>query len=295
MLSQRQYSEIVRDLTRLESFLLGLGLHKGTDRLRQLAKHVITIDQAYRSGTLGALSDREDVEDLVWSLVDAMEFSDIYAGLQGESPAVLKPLFRKALQGTLHPGKETAYRSNIGRNTAFELRLASGIRRAGGQVQLGQRADLVIDHAGARVYVECKRPFSANSIKANIEEARKQLRKRLDKDDHPMTAGIVAISASRAVNYSGSRLFVADEPRALRNLADDLIELHRVNSADFDRLSDLRILGILYHVQIPAYVKSIPLLTSASQAVVFMSGAAMQTMFPVSHGESIKDLFKNAL
>ena len=295
MFYQLQYPEIINDLVQLESFLLSLGLHKGTDRLRQLAKHVATIDQAHQSGTLDALSNREDVEDLVWSLVDAVEFSDIYAGLHSESPEILKPLFRKALQGTLHPGLETAHRSNIGRNTAFELRLASGVRRAGGQVQLGQRADLVINHAGARVYVECKRPFSANSIRANIEEARKQLRKRLDQDGHPVTAGVVAISASRAVNYSGSRLFVANEPSGLRNLADDLIQLHQANSADFDQLPDLRILGILYHVQIPAYVKSIPLLTAASQAVVFISGAAMQTVFPVSRGEPIKNLLQNAL
>ena len=295
MLLQRQYSEIAADLARLESFLDGLGLHKGRDRLRQLAEHVTMIEQAYRSGTLDALTDRGDVEDLVWSLVDAIEFSDIYAGLHSESPEVLKPLFRKALRGTLHPGQETAYRSNIGRNTAFELRLASKIQQVGGQVQLGQRADLVIDHAGARIYVECKRPFSADSIRANIEEARKQLRKRLDKDSHPVAAGVVAISASRAVNFSGSRFFLAKHPAALSNLADDLRQLHQTNSADFDRLPDLRILGVLYHVQIPAYVKSLSLLTAASQAAVFLSGAAMKTTFPVSHGEPLKNLLHSAL
>lgn len=295
MLTQRLYSDIAADLATLEAFLRGIDLHKGPDRLRQLAQNIDLIERANQSGTLDALSSRPDLEDLVWSLVDAAEFSDLYAGLHTESPSVLKPLFRKALRGTLHPGKETPHRSNIGRNTAFELRLASGLRLAGANVELGKRADLIIEHAGARIYIECKRPFSAASIRPNIEEARRQLRKRLDSDAHPVTAGVVAISASRAVNYTGSRLFVADTPRALRNLADDLIQLHQANSADYDRLPDLRILGVLYHLQTPAYVKSIPLLTAASQAVAFMSGPALQTAFPVSWGEPLRNLLLNAL
>jgi hypothetical protein len=99
VLSQRQFSEIAADLARLEFFLHGLGLHKGRDRLRQLAAHVTTIEQTSRSGTLDALTERDDVEDLVWSLVDAVEFSDIYAGLHSESPEILKPLFRKDTLG----------------------------------------------------------------------------------------------------------------------------------------------------------------------------------------------------
>jgi len=293
-LSQRQYSEIIADLSALENFLRGLGLHKGPDRLRQLAKNVATIDAALKAGTLISLEEREDVEDLVWSLVDAQEFVKIYEGLKDEPPDVIKPLFRKALQGTLHPGRETSYKSNIGRNTAFELRLAAGLRKAGAQVQLGQRADLIIDHAGVRVYVECKRPFVSSTIRANIEEARKQLRNRLNADAHPLCIGLVAISVSRAIN-PGSRLFVADAPNALQNLTNDLLQIHRENSADLYNLPDLRLAGILYHIYTPAYVKSVPLLTAAGTTVLFLSQAAMRSNFPVSGGEALKSLLQVAL
>jgi hypothetical protein len=292
--SQRQYSEILDALADLETFLRGLGLHKGPDRLRQLAKKVEIIEQANTSRTLACLEQREDHEELVWSLVDAVEFTDIYAGLKDEPPAVLKPLFRKALQGTLHPGRETAYKSNVGRNTAFELRLAAGIRKAGASVHLGLAADLAFDHSGARVYIECKRPFGIPSIRPNVIEARRQLRTRLDADSHPLVVGLVAVSVSRAIN-PGSRLFVADDPAALRNLASDIQSIHATNSSDYDRLPDLRILGILYHVFTPAYVRSIPLLTAASQALLFLSGAAIKASFPVSNGAPLKSLLQAAL
>lgn len=293
-LSQRQYPEIIADLAALESFLRGLGLHKGPDRLRQLAKNVAIIDAALKAGTLDSLEKRKDVEDLVWSLVDAQEFIKIYEGLKDEPLDVMRPLLRKALHGTLHPGRETAYKSNIGRNTAFELRLAAGLRKAGAQVHLGQQADLILDHAGVRVYVECKRPYIPSTIRANIEEARKQLQRRLNVDTHPQCIGLVAISVSRAIN-PGSRLFVADAPNALQNLANDLLQIHKDNSADLYDLPDLRLAGILYHIYTPAYVKTVSLLTAAGQTVLLMSHSAMQSNFPVSGGEALKSFLQVAL
>jgi len=44
---------------------------------------------------------------------------------------------------------------------------------------------------------ECKRPFSENSVRKNIEEAASQLGKELDKSINELDYGIVAVSLSR--------------------------------------------------------------------------------------------------
>ena len=66
---------------------------------------------------------------------------------------------RKALKGPLGPDDETDA-SNLARNTVFELLLGSRFLRTGANPTLGQQADLLIDHFGSHLYIECKRPQS---------------------------------------------------------------------------------------------------------------------------------------
>jgi hypothetical protein len=77
---------------------------------------------------------------------------------------------RKAVAGPLDPRLETAS-TNMGRNTVFELRLGAGFRRAGASVTMGGVADLSIDHAGFRLYVECKRPLGEHNMPEGLKRA----------------------------------------------------------------------------------------------------------------------------
>jgi hypothetical protein len=290
-----EYNRIIAELRAFENYLTALGLRRGPDRLRQLVARVEQCEKAREKGQLELLQHRPDVEELVWSLVEGTEFAHIYEGLQGYDPTVIKRLAKKALKGPLHPDLETAHTcTNEARNTAFELRLGAALLAQGADVTLGDCADLVVNHAGVRVFIECKRPFYPHSIRSNVEKARHQLKQRLDADCHPLSAGIVAISVSKAVN-PGSRLFRAKDPDALRDLSKDIKALHQQHSGDFDRLVDLRLIGILYHLFTPAYVERDQLLTAAGQTVVYLSGSAVQTMFPVSDGQALKSLLDGAL
>src|SRR5713226_6092627 len=165
-------------------------------------------------------------------------------------PVITKKLLQKALKGPLHPGHETAG-SNIGRNTVFELRLGAALRQAGANVTLGQQADIMIDHAGAHIYIECKRPFYEHNIRQNVMRARAQLRQRLDTDPHQPTVGMVAISVSKAVN-PGSNMFVVNDDSDLRSLSQEAERLHRQYSRDYDRLLHPRLIGVVYHLFTPA-------------------------------------------
>jgi hypothetical protein len=289
------YSEIIARLHAFDGYLASLDVRRGPDRLRQLIRCVEQCEEARQKGQLELLQQRPDVEDLVWSLVEGTEFARIYEGIQGHEPAKIGGLMQDVLSGPLHPRLEAPHNaSNRARNTAFELRLGAGLLAQGAEVTLGSQADLMVDYKGVRLFVECKRPLHPHSIRKNVEKARRQLQQRLNDDSHAHSAGIVAISVSKAVN-PGSRLFRADDPDALRSLSKDIISLHQQHSADYDRLVDLRLIGILYHLFTPAYVESDHLLTAAAETVVFLSGSAVQTMFPISDGQALKSLLYDVL
>lgn len=69
---------------------------------------------------------------------------------------------------------ELSGKSQKGRNTQFELFIASKYIQAGYNVQFGE-PDLFFYHLGNRYNIACKRPQSKNKILSNIKKASKQI------------------------------------------------------------------------------------------------------------------------
>ncbi len=285
--------KIRRDLDDLVTILTDWGLIQPGDRLRELISRFDEIHRQVQQGTAKQLESRPDFEDLVWASVESIEFAETYAGLVPMNPKELAPLFEKVLEGPLHPGAELAGTTAEGRNTMFQLRLGAGLRGAGGEIKFEEPSDVNLNLATGCLLIECKRPFKGQNIRSNIEKARAQLKKNLDRAA-PGTGGVVAISLSKVLN-SGSRLFVADDPSGFRRLQQELIDAHKENSSDYDSLVDLRLTGILYHMYTPALVRDPRLITKAEQAVVYLSGPAVQTIWPIARSEEISTLLKRAL
>jgi hypothetical protein len=295
---QRTYLELIHDLERFDAYLTGVKLQRSPDRLRLMIAKLKEIELARTRNELPLLNRRPDIVELIWSAIEGLEFAEIFRGICGYDAATVKRLMHKALKGPLHPGCETSSASNLGRNTVFELRLGAGLRQAGANVILGEQADLLIDHAGTHVFVECKRPFQEHNIGKNIREARAQLRRRLATDSHSPTAGLVAISISKAVN-PGQNMFIVDDVDqdndVFDGLASDVRRIHQQYGGDYDRLVDLRLIGILYHIFTPAFVRKSGLLTAASRVEIFFHTPALQVVFPLSEGAPLKSLLIQAL
>src|SRR5262245_1855676 len=120
---QRQYAETIRDLEAFNTYLTSLRLRNAPLRLRRMIAKLREIEEARVQGTLASLHARPDVVELIWSAVEAQEFADIFQGIRGYDPVTVKSLMQKALRGPQHPIQETSDRSNLARNTTFELRL----------------------------------------------------------------------------------------------------------------------------------------------------------------------------
>lgn len=215
LLEQRSYPEIVKDLEAFKTYLAeAVGL-PAPRRLRKIIANINELERMRRDNRLQDLISPANnrAREMVWSIVEGQQLTTIFAGLQGYNPSVLKPLLSKALKGPLDPTDEDSSKStNKARNILFELLLGAQFRRANFDVKLGGEADLQFDHAGARLYIECKRPFVGTTIRENVSKARQQLQQRFKKDvrDSGM-GGLVAISVSKALNEGHNMLTVDDE------------------------------------------------------------------------------------
>lgn len=118
----------------------------------------------------------------------------------------------------LLPEKESGI-SNEGRNTHFELRLMTKFIKSGYFVEIpdGQHPDFQFQTTHKKYSVECKRIFSAEEFKSNIEKGIKQLEDYSLKNDNEL--GIVAINISRYFNINKmGKLFTATDFQQANNI-----------------------------------------------------------------------------
>ncbi len=167
------------------------------------------------------------------------------------------------------------------------------LRRAGAGVTLGRQAELLLDHAGSHLYIECKRPFYEHNIEPNVAKARDQLRQRFDSDPRAnSSAGLIAVSISKAINPGSKWLVVDQEDELEQGLSKEVNGIHGRYGADYDREIDPRLLGRVYHIFTPAFVRKKNLITAAWQTEIFLHTNSLRITFPIS-GDALKQLLQS--
>jgi len=267
-MKRQTYQQILQKLRDVDSWLSGMGFSQKADRIRLHISNICKLEKVWRDEALKKKFINEIGHDqLFWSLIEAAEFADIYSALRDFEPNSLKEKLRYALEGPVNPNNETST-SNIGRNTMFELNLASRLVQGGVPVYLQTNPDLTCEVDGRKIYIQCKRPFSESGIPRNISDACRQLVRDLNSSNDRGARGVIAISVSRIQN-PGDKLFVADKEHNLKKLIGDCIqsvgERYRKSWANMDK----RIIGLLFHLITPAVMEEDKLLVAAQQVVMF--------------------------
>jgi hypothetical protein len=297
MLPLRTYVEILDRLEALRVYLIKLKVKRIPERLDGAITNLKELEQARQRGRaeeLFALDERR-VQELVWSVVEASLLATIFDIIGDYDPKVFKKKLLKALLGPLHPIDETG-NSNEGRNTLFELFLAALFRRKGAEIEIGWDADLRIDYRKARLYIECKRPLRVENLPTNIARARHQVEYRIKTERRTSRrtsefGGLVAISVSKTLNR-GEKMFVVDDKEGLNSLGDDIAKIRRLYPDNHNSQPNPRLIGMLYHLFTPAYVRSTGLLTCAMETHVFVVTESVQESFPES-GEALKEMLSS--
>lgn len=108
--------------------------------------------------------------------------------------------------------------TNLGRNSLFELRLATRFSLAGYMPKLcSEHPDILIPTAGYDYPIECKRMFSPNSFENLVFNGISQLEKYSICSKYPQ--GIVAVSITRYF-HQGDKKIYAESSNKIGELAD---------------------------------------------------------------------------
>ncbi|VAW90102.1 hypothetical protein MNBD_GAMMA18-582 [hydrothermal vent metagenome] len=146
-----------------------------------------------------------------------------------------RKLRREAINATQDPA----------RDFAFELSVASRFIKGGFTVDLSDRADLVVDINGKKLFVECKRIRSEKKLKPRVNHANTQIEKRLKKCVSNKPRGVVALDLTDIINPMSSIVVYSDIKEFYRASVDTIEEYVIKKSEILKSKYDKRCLGIL--------------------------------------------------
>ncbi|MGB2623622.1 MAG: hypothetical protein WA857_03890 [Candidatus Acidiferrum sp.] len=237
-------------LDQLDGWLRSLGIEPKRDRWHQAAEMVKQANEQRELIERGGL--RAPINNYVDGLFDATEIYEIMRAFQGNTSAALKAKLARGLCGPVSPLEERPTNS-AARNTMFELSLAADWKNGGVDVEVGE-PDIRIRFGIPAFQVECKRPFSENSVRSNIADAASQLGNNLDRPGSENDYGIVAISLSR-VFTKGNLVCFAPEGTGRQVIGETLAEMLDENTKRwglrrFREFHD-RIVAVMFHLAAP--------------------------------------------
>lgn len=198
--------------------------------------------------------------DYMLALTETVVIGDALPFLRTCDQATLRRKLTDVLKGPVLPSKERhGTASNRARNITFELSLGGNLWQAGLRPQLGEHPDLTCMVGDTRLYIQCKRPFSANGVPEAIKDARKQLCNDL-RAAPPGPKGVIALDVSRVIN-DGTLLLTGPDVGHLRASSEKRIRevsqdaWNRLKALYGDRLPSrfTNIGGILFHGGSPAW------------------------------------------
>lgn len=257
---RQKYKDILDSLSEFGDWLSSLGIQKGQDRIHKHLQNIRYLKGLEEAREIDKLCKDQQIE-IGWSLVEAIEFRNVFQALRNEDPKLVRRKIKDALQGPADPNRENK-QSNLGRNTVFELNLAARLK--GNNINViwwRSNPDILCSIDGRDIYIQCKRPFFEKNIPVNIARAKTQLTRDLN-DAGTNSRGIIAISISRALN-KGDSLFVGNnEDNMMRGLANKVNKLSEKYKNAWSRIVDTRIIGILFHIITPAFIEDIRLFTA---------------------------------
>jgi hypothetical protein len=171
------FDDVLEVLSRLDAFLISLGIPIRDDRWHKASE---TVREARgRTQIVASGGIPPPIGNYVDGLFEALEICQILQAFEGETSDGLRTKVARAVSGPPSPLAEQPKNSEA-RNAMFELCLAADWKNAGIAVEIGE-PDIQVRFGSDVFKVECKRPFSENSVWDNIEHAHSQLKGALNR------------------------------------------------------------------------------------------------------------------
>ena len=199
------------------------------------------------------------------ALGECAELATLLPFVKSQTREVIRPKLERVLIGPVIPSDEDQ-NSNRGRNTLFELNLASKLWTAGLDPILGERPDLSCEIDGRLLLIECKRPASMGGARKAIAKGRDQIVRDLKKC-RAGSRGVIAISLAKIVN-PGDKLFRYQGEAAGRKGLADVLDRYRTDLDDSLRALPPKIMGMIFHIGTIAADEEVQLYTFFQETTV---------------------------
>lgn len=204
----------------------------------------------------------------LYVLREAHELGWIVGGLRSAAVQGIKAKLAIIVSGTDFAALD---RNTEARNTQFELRIASYFARAGYEIDLSSRTDIIATTRGTTYHVECKRIASPRQLNRRVKDALEQIKSRLPRSSSTHGHfGLVAADVTK-VAFSHNGLTRGVTPDHARDVLQDKLkligsELNRSGLA----VTAKRVVGLWLQIHIPSLVLT-PFIPCTRFSSYFMS------------------------
>lgn len=249
-----------------------IGLPINNNRFRQAFSNYSKLNSEMKQANTQIIPEKWSTQ-FKHAVYDLTELLDIYHAINDYPDSVLLRNKLKLMNdGVNSPADETPTNA-IARNIQFELILFSELRKAGVVCKLCEpNPDIEITSQliGHSYAIECKRiySFSDSKVHSSIIDARDQLNQLLSKK--PYQTGIIALDVTRRLTQGTDYLRAKNESVLLARLSHELDQFRVKYMRYFSpqKIGDKRILAILLHASMYAYIEDRGLASHAAYTVV---------------------------
>jgi len=258
------FTEINEDVEKAADWLSDMGLSFLRTRIGEYTKNISILVDLHEKGNYEEMNRLYPT--LVNSLYEAGEWLTIYRGLgflQNQSLAKRLRDFLKGPEWFINEKSSSA--SNLPRNIAFELLIASGIATKGIEPDFTTHSDMAFPLESKNILVECKRPQSLSAIEKNIKFAAKQLNRRFQSNIRPNVRGIVAVDISKVSNPDFKILDTPNTETLNSYLTTTVTSFIDSFGYIWNRIKHRKIVGLLVRFSGVAVIKNMNLLTYFQQ------------------------------
>jgi len=253
--TKQSYDEVVEEYQAALSWLRDLGVRFVGGRHERYLSILEEVVLLWKKGETDLTNSNLTYEELATAFLEAAQLIRIWKGFRKARGEALGRRLREVVAGPVLPREERSdSSSNLPRNIALELDLASPIAATGGAVELADNTDIVFAHRGIQYFIECKRPATEKGIERGIRGAKRQLRSRL-RGTRLIAHGLIGISVGQAFWPPGVVISVSDKQALDDTLEGWLGRFRRIYDPEWITDREGRIGGLLVQLTFVAAVR----------------------------------------
>lgn len=243
--------EIAAEYVTATSWLASIGFPVERGRLAEYKRVIASLSTDFPTHAWGDLSDVSRRDLVCTALLEVRELISIYKGLSQLVDRESVEGIAHYLKGPFSPKDELPHTSsNRPRNVGFELYLNALFAYAGFKPTYNSDADLSFTAYGQTYFIEAKRPASAKAVEGLIQDANRQLTRRLTSFHSDEGRGVIALDLTKVINPDNRLMQVFGEDH-LHTLMynEDKLQIEAL-SAHWHRKRHERVVGVLLHYKL---------------------------------------------